>query len=73
MQRESFSILMFLLEPVNVALGVTGELVRLGLTQFDSCGVIIGVVELLIPFVELVKRDYCCMEKMSHKLNCFFC
>ena len=47
MQRESFSILVFLLEPVNVALVVTGELVRLGLTQFDSYGVIIGVVELL--------------------------
>ena len=38
-QDESVSILVFLLEPVNVALGVMGELV--------SLGVIIGVVGLL--------------------------
>ena len=44
LQEESVSILMFLLQPVNVALGVTGELVRL---EFNSPGVIIDVVELL--------------------------
>ena len=37
----------FLLDPVNVALGVTGEFVRLGVAEFGSSGVIIGVVELL--------------------------
>ena len=36
-------MLVFLLEPVNVALGVTGELV--------SLGVIIGVVDLLANFI----------------------
>ena len=65
---------MFLLESVNVALGVTGELVRLGVRQFGSSCVIIGVVELLAnSFVELVKLDYRSMEKMSNNLNCFFC
>ena len=39
--------MVFLLEPFNVALGVTGEFVRLGLTEFGSSGAIIGVVELL--------------------------
>ena len=37
----------FLLDPVNVALGVTGEFVRLGVAEFGSSGVIIGVFELL--------------------------
>ena len=36
MQGENVSILVFLLEPVNVALGVTGKFVRLGVTKFDS-------------------------------------
>ena len=30
-----------------MALGVTGELVRLGVTEFGSSGVIIGVVQLI--------------------------
>ena len=46
-QGENVSILVFLLEPFNVALGVTGEFVRLGVTKFGSSGLIIGVVELL--------------------------
>ena len=47
LQGESVSILVFLLEPNNVALGVTGEFMRLGATEFDSSGVI-GFVELLV-------------------------
>ena len=47
LQGESVSILVFLLEPNNVALGVTGEFMRLGATVFDSSGVI-GFVELLV-------------------------
>ena len=47
LQGESVSILVFLLEPVNVASGVTGEFVRLGVTEFASSDVIVGVVELL--------------------------
>ena len=46
-QRGSVSITVFLLEPVNVALGVTGEFVRLSLTEFRYFGVIIGVLELI--------------------------
>ena len=38
---------MFLLEPVNVTVGVTGEFVRLCVTEFGSSDVIIGVVGLL--------------------------
>ena len=38
---------MFLLEPANVALGVTGTFVRLGVTEFCSSDVIFGVAELL--------------------------
>ena len=47
MRKESVSILVFLLEQVNVALGVTGEFVRLGVTEFGSSDVIIDVFELL--------------------------
>ena len=47
MQGESASILMFLLESLKLALGVTGELVRLGVTELGASGVIIGVVGLL--------------------------
>ena len=36
-----------LLEAVNVALRVTGEFVKLDVTEFGTSGVIIGVVELL--------------------------
>ena len=39
--------MMFLLEPFIVALGVTGEFVGLGVTEFGSSDVIIGVDELL--------------------------
>ena len=46
-QEDSLSIKMFLLEPVNVASGVTGEFVRLGVTEFVSSDVIIAIVELL--------------------------
>ena len=46
LQGESVSILVFLLEPVNVVLGVTGEFVRLGVTEFGSFSVAIGVLEL---------------------------
>ena len=45
-RRKCFNI-GALLGPVNVALRVTGEFVRLGVTEFGSSGVIIGVVELL--------------------------
>ena len=47
LQRESVSKLVFSLEPVIVSLGVTGEFARLGVTEFDSSGIIIGFVELL--------------------------
>ena len=47
MQGESVSKLVLLLELVNVRLGVTGDFVRLGVTEFGSSGVITGVVELL--------------------------
>ena len=47
LQEDSLSIKMFLLEPVNVASGVTGEFVRLGVTEFVSSDVIIAIVELL--------------------------
>ena len=52
LQGESVSISAFLLEPLNVALGVTGEFGRNGVcerlvvTEFGSSGVIIGIVEL---------------------------
>ena len=38
---------MFLLEPANVALGVTEELMRLVVTEFGSSSAITGVVEIL--------------------------
>ena len=38
---------MFLLEPANVALGVTEELMRLVVTEFGSSSAITGVVEVL--------------------------
>ena len=41
LQEEIVSILVFLLEPVNVALGVTEEFVRLGITEFGTSGVVI--------------------------------
>ena len=69
LQGESVSILVFSLEPVNFASGVTGEFVRLDVTEFGSSDIIIGV----IPFVELVKLDYHYTEKMSHDVNWFFC
>ena len=47
MQGESVLILTFLLEPVNVTLGVTGEFLRLDVTEFGSSSAIIGVTELL--------------------------
>ena len=47
LQEENVSILVFLLEPANVAFGVSGEFVRLSVTEFVSSGIIIGVVELL--------------------------
>ena len=47
MQGESVLILTFLLEPVNVTLGVTGEFLRFDVTEFGSSSVIIGVTELL--------------------------
>ena len=48
MQAVSVSLLVSLLEPVNVALEVTAEFVRLGVTVwFGSSGVTIGVDELL--------------------------
>ena len=47
LQRGSVSMLVFLLEPASVALGVTGEFVRLSVMKFGSSSVIIGVVELL--------------------------
>ena len=62
---------MFLLKPVNVALRVTEELLRLGVTELGSYGVIIGVVELLAGSI-LVKPDYFCMKEMSHNLNWVF-
>ena len=52
MQGESVSILMFLLEPVNVAVEVAGEFVRLGVTEFGSS-------------MELVKLDHRFREKKS--------
>ena len=51
LQRESASVLGFLLEPVNVALGVTREFVSLGVAEFGSSDVIIGIVELLANFI----------------------
>ena len=39
---------MFSVEPVNVALGVVGEFVRLGVTDFGSSGIIVDVAELLV-------------------------
>ena len=44
---ESVSTLIFLLEPVNLALRVMGEFVRYGVTEFSFFDVIIGVIELL--------------------------
>ena len=53
---------MFLLKPVNVALRVTEELLRLGVTELGSYDVIIGVVELLAGSI-LVKPDYFCTKE----------
>ena len=39
--------MVFLLEPANVALGVTEELMRLVVTEFGSSSAITGVVEIL--------------------------
>ena len=62
---------MFLLKPVNVALRVTEELLRLGVTELGSYDVIIGIVELLAGSI-LVKPDYLCTKEMSHNLNWVF-
>ena len=45
MQGESVSVLV--LELVKVALEVTGEFVRFGVTEFGFFGTIIGIVELI--------------------------
>ena len=47
LEPDRLPIMMFLLEPVNVASGVTGEFVRLDVTEFVSSDVIIAIVELL--------------------------
>ena len=64
---------MFLLEPVNVALGVTGEFVRLGVTEFVSSGITIGAVELLANSIcGIGETSLLLCGKMSHNLNWFF-
>ena len=62
-----------LLEPVNVALGVTGGSVKLGVTEFGSSGVIISVVELLPNSIcGIGETRLSLYGKTSHNLNWFF-
>ena len=63
MPGESFSILVFLLEPVNVAYGRVCEI------GCNRVGLIIGVVELSANSICGISE---CEEKMSHNLKCFF-
>ena len=41
----------YLFELVNVALGVTGEFLRLGITEFGFSGVTVGVAEFLAKYI----------------------
>ena len=55
---------MFLLESVNAELGVTGEFVGLGVTEFGFSDGIISVVELLADSI-CRKLNYFSAEKMK--------
>ena len=46
-KERVFQCLVFLLEPANIAFGVTGEFIRLAVTEFGSTDVITSVVKLL--------------------------
>ena len=73
MQGESVLILTFLLEPVNVTLGVTGEFLRLDVTEFGSSSAIIGVTELLANSICGIRETRLSLYgKKSHNLNLFF-
>ena len=60
---------MFLLESVNAELGVTGEFVGLGVTEFGFSDGIISVTELLADSI-CRKLNYFSAEKMK---QFFFC
>ena len=66
---RSVPILVFLLESVNVELGVTGEFVGLGVTEFGFSDGIISVAELLADSI-CRKLNYFSAEKMK---QLFFC
>ena len=73
LQGEIVSILVILLEPVNVALGVMGEFVRLSVTEFSSSGVVICAVELLANSIcGIGETSLSFMEKMNYTLIVFF-
>ena len=59
---RSVPILVFLLESVNVELGVTGEFVGLGVTEFGFSDGIISVAELLADSI-CRKLNYFSAEK----------
>ena len=69
MQGESVSILLFLLKSVNVALVVTGEFARLGVTNFGSSDVTIDVVELLANSIRGIGKTS--LSLCEKKLDCF--